>query len=108
MVARALAGLTAVVMGMAAAPAGASPGDRVAPPDLANGCFALASSGGRFVGTSGDGYVANVDRTNATPLYLKPSGLRTYLIQDSGHKLLAAGTGGAVQRADGPGPAAEW
>ncbi|MDX6582445.1 MAG: hypothetical protein QOI10_1629 [Solirubrobacterales bacterium] len=120
--ARALAGLTVVVMGVGLAAATAWPAgegaSRSAAPrvaqspsraDLANGCVALRSSAtDRFLAIDGDGYAANARRADATPLYLKPTALPTYLIQDSERTLIAGGQVGDAARADTPGPETEW
>jgi microsomal dipeptidase-like Zn-dependent dipeptidase len=87
----ALAGLVALCV----APAGTSAaGELRSPAELANSCVSIES---------GDRHVPG-----ATRLYLKPTGLRTYLIRDRNGKLLAPGDRGQIARIDTPGPPAEW
>src|SRR5437588_7336575 len=76
---------------------------------LANRCFALRASTGRYVGLSrAHAYTASAARlTAAIPLYLKPTGLGTYMLYDRGAGLLAEAHG-AVARARKPGPSAQW
>jgi microsomal dipeptidase-like Zn-dependent dipeptidase len=76
----------AVVLTALPAVAGAAPIASQA--QLANRCVSIGS---------GDVMVAG-------PVYMKPTGLRTYLIRDADGRLLAPGD----QRADTPGPGAEW
>ena len=80
------------------------------PAELANGCFALASSADeRFVAIRGDGYRADTRaQDEAAAFHLKPTGLGTYLLQDQERMLLAAGADGSATRASQPGEAAEW
>jgi microsomal dipeptidase-like Zn-dependent dipeptidase len=78
-----------------------------ASPALANGCFTLATPDGRSVSiASTDGYRAA--RKRPARLYLKPTGLGTYMLHDRGGSLLATGDGPAVNRAAAPGVTAEW
>jgi microsomal dipeptidase-like Zn-dependent dipeptidase len=83
------------LLGLALIPASATAGaELTARSELANECVSL-ESGGRPV--------AGMAR-----LYLEPTGLRAYLIEDDQGKLLAASDAGGVERVDAPGPAAEW
>jgi microsomal dipeptidase-like Zn-dependent dipeptidase len=78
---------------------------------LANDCFALASAAsGKFVAIADDlSYEASrPDQSGATPLYLKPTGLGTYMLSDPTGGLMAVGAAGRVTRATTPGPPAEW
>jgi microsomal dipeptidase-like Zn-dependent dipeptidase len=101
---RAAVALTAAGLA-AAALAGAAAGQ----PRLANDCFALGSAdGGGFVAVAAaDRYRADRGRARATPFYLKPTGLGTYMLYDRRRGLLAV-EAGQVRRATDPGPAAEW
>jgi microsomal dipeptidase-like Zn-dependent dipeptidase len=79
--------------------------------ELANRCFALASADtGRFVAVDGpDGYRADTSRkARATAFFLEPTGLGTYLLQDSDGELLSESDPGKVDRSDIPGEHAEW
>jgi microsomal dipeptidase-like Zn-dependent dipeptidase len=79
---------------------------------FANGCFAAFSTvaHGFLTADGGAGYRAG-GRTlgEATPLFFKPTGLGTYMIQDRDGRLLSIGAdGAAVVRGSAPGPPAEW
>ena len=77
---------------------------------LANRCFAIASTAsGRFVATRDrSAYAADqASKAAATPFYMKPSGLGTYLLYDRGARLLGA-RGGRVTRTATAGPSTEW
>ena len=80
--------------------------------NFANGCFAAFSeSAGAFVTSSGSSGYRAIARApgEAMPLYFKPTGLGTYMIQDRDGKLVSiAGDGSAVGRGTAPGPPAEW
>src|SRR3954451_20155980 len=72
---------------------------------LANRCVSLATSGGRVVVADADGYRAEkAPRRKALPLYLKPTGFRTYLVYDAQERLMTVGSGSVVQRGEAPGP----
>ncbi|HUO70490.1 MAG TPA: hypothetical protein VMU39_06920 [Solirubrobacteraceae bacterium] len=83
---------------------------------LANGCFALRSvASGRFltvVGTTG--YAVDAGSVaSAAPLYLKPTGLGTFLLYDTIGGLVSVGegvtvSGGVIARAPAAGRASEW
>jgi microsomal dipeptidase-like Zn-dependent dipeptidase len=109
----------------ATTPPGAGSGSRL----LANLCYAIASSAGRFVAASGsDAYSASAATiAGGAAFYLKPTGIGTYMLYDQEGKLLsvqdpfggaagqAAGAGngvgggsGTVGRSDTPGKPAEW
>jgi microsomal dipeptidase-like Zn-dependent dipeptidase len=76
--------------------------------ELANRCVAIVSAAGRrFVGVTEAGYATTESSAEAAALYLKPTGLGTYMIQDRGGGLMAV-QDGAVQRTTTPGPPAEW
>ena len=62
--------------------------------ELANRCVTPESAGHAVAG--------------ASRLYLKPTGLKTFLMRDRQGKLLAPGDGGEVEHVDVPGPPAEW
>ncbi|MGH2954183.1 MAG: membrane dipeptidase, partial [Solirubrobacterales bacterium] len=90
---------------------GRVPADTVSRPELANGCFALASRAtDRFVAVaSPDGYRADATSAgDAERFALKPTGPGTYLVHDRDGRLLAVGAGGTVVSADDPGPESEW
>jgi microsomal dipeptidase-like Zn-dependent dipeptidase len=89
---RTLAGLIVFAAFSAVAPTALGAREIESRSELANRCVAIES---------GDPPVEG-------PLYLKPTGLRTYLIRDRDGKLLAPGDGGGVARLDTPGPPAEW
>jgi microsomal dipeptidase-like Zn-dependent dipeptidase len=75
---------------------------------LANRCTTF-DVGGRFVGASADGYRrAGKARKRAVRLYLKPTGLGTYLLYDAGDRLMTAAGGSTVTRGTAPAPPAEW
>jgi microsomal dipeptidase-like Zn-dependent dipeptidase len=77
-------------------------------PVLANRCLALEALGsGGFVAGAEQTYSAGAQRSAATPLYLKPTGLGTYVLYDPGRGMLAE-SDDAVARTQTPGPAAEW
>lgn len=80
-----------------------------APRVLANRCFAMRAAGnGRYVAAGGTTYAATaVDSAVATPFYLKPTGLGTYLLYDRARGMVADG-GDTVTRATTPGPPAAW
>jgi microsomal dipeptidase-like Zn-dependent dipeptidase len=44
----------------------------------------------------------------AQPVFLKPTGIGTYMLHDREAQLLSAGEGAAVTRSSMPGPSAEW
>jgi hypothetical protein len=93
-------------LAVGASPAGAA---RLSDTDLANGCFVLRSqSTGGYVAATLDGYRADAGRLLATPVYLKPSGLGTYLPYDRGARLIAARGTSGVGRDQTPGPPSEW
>jgi microsomal dipeptidase-like Zn-dependent dipeptidase len=78
---------------------------------LANDCFALASAAsGKFGAIADDlSYEASrTDQSGATPLYLKPTGIGTYMLGDPTGGLMAVSAAGQVTRATAPGPPAEW
>jgi microsomal dipeptidase-like Zn-dependent dipeptidase len=80
-------------------------------PDLANGCFVVASTAnGRFIAIREDGgYGADrLTRPGIAAFYLKPTGLVTYMLQDQGRKLMAVDSTGEVSRDRAPGKRAEW
>lgn len=81
----------------------------VAPLLLANHCFAVqARRVSRYLTTSASTYsAAAVHRSGAIPLYLKPTGIDTYLIYDRDREMLAEDNH-AVGRTSTPGPPAEW
>ena len=79
--------------------------------DLANRCFALASATtDRFVAiASRTGYhVEARRRRGAARLYLKPTGLGTYMLHDRDGMLVSGDGGAAVTRTEQPGGHAEW
>jgi microsomal dipeptidase-like Zn-dependent dipeptidase len=83
------------------------------PSQLANHCFAIESpSRHRYLRTGGTSYGARVgQRTRATPFFLKPTGLGTFLLFDGQGELLSVATdSGATttSRQSDPGAAAEW
>jgi microsomal dipeptidase-like Zn-dependent dipeptidase len=76
---------------------------------LANRCFAITSAARRSflrVGTP-TSYVADSVQARATPFYLKPTGLGTYLIFDTGGQLLSGGSK-SITRTPNPGASTEW
>lgn len=76
---------------------------------LANRCWALqASATGRYVALARSGYGAGGRQPAAAiPLYLKPTGLGTYMLYDRRAGLMAE-QADALTRATTPGPAAQW
>ncbi|HVV77751.1 MAG TPA: hypothetical protein VHC43_17170 [Mycobacteriales bacterium] len=75
---------------------------------LANRCFAVEADGARHFLTSGvQGYSAAASRSTASRIYLKPTGLGTYLLYDRNRGMLAE-DGDAVVRTTTPGPQAQW
>ena len=110
--AAALAALAAVGATVAE---GSKPQSSPAPPlhvataALANECFAMGSGAGDIVVIRGDGYRARpaLPGAAAAAVYLKPTGLGTYMLRDHRRGLMAV-EGGRVGRAAEPGPAAEW
>jgi microsomal dipeptidase-like Zn-dependent dipeptidase len=88
-----------------------SRGSRVAvePRRLANSCFALSSAAThRYLHITGSSYRAVSVRPAATPFYLKPTGLGTYLVFDREARLLSARGSGSPGRAVVPSPSTEW
>ena len=80
---------------------------------LANRCLAVASrADGRYLAIAGRaGYRAATVRSRATPFYLKPTGLGTYLIFDREARLLSVLTSGGaatVGREAAPDANSEW
>jgi hypothetical protein len=74
---------------------------------LANRCFALRStSTGRYVSLSKSG-AYTTSRNAGVPLYVKPTGLGTYMLYDRGRGLMAQ-SGNALSRTTMPGPPARW
>jgi microsomal dipeptidase-like Zn-dependent dipeptidase len=87
---------------------GRAPSSRFA---LANRCFAAASAvSQRFLTTAGSsGYRASARRVRgAAPLFFKPTGLGTYMIQDRSGSLLSVGAGAAVVPTATPDVQAAW
>ncbi|MFL5894673.1 MAG: membrane dipeptidase [Thermoleophilaceae bacterium] len=77
-------------------------------PKLANGCVVIGA-GRRFVVAGGSAYRApRVPRGRALPIYLKPTGLGTYLLFDRQAHLLTVVGDGSVAAGSVPGPAAQW
>ncbi len=77
---------------------------------LANRCFALrATATGHYLTQAGaQAYAASADqRADATPLYLKPTGLGTYLLYDRRRGMLGEHDD-SVTRTTTPGPPADW
>ena len=75
---------------------------------LANGCFTVESQAGvGFLASNGEGYESGAPRGRAESFYLKPTDLRTYLLQDEDGRLLGE-AGGQAERAATPGPSTEW
>ncbi|AXQ30161.1 peptidase M19 [Solimonas sp. K1W22B-7] len=77
--------------------------------DMANACYALEAVGTkRYAQRDGDGaYAASVDRSDATPFFMKPTALGKYLFFSDNESMMAA-TGGTVGSAAQPGDAADW
>jgi len=78
--------------------------------ELASRCVALRSRlNGRFIAVEANGY-GTVSRivARATALYLKPTGLGTYMLQDRSGHLVAVGAAGGVGSLAPPGLPAEW
>ncbi len=75
----------------------------------ANRCFALRAPSGTFVAARGASYAASApSRSRATAFYLKPTGLGTYMLYDSGARLMSAGVAGTVSRGVAAGPPTEF
>jgi hypothetical protein len=75
----------------------------------ANRCFALRAAGGTFVAARGASYAASAQsRSQATAFYLKPTGLGTYMLYDTGARLIGADPGGIVARVAAADPATEF
>jgi hypothetical protein len=75
----------------------------------ANRCFALRAAGGTFVAARGASYAASAQsRSQATAFYLKPTGLGTYMLYDTGARLISADPGGIVARVAAADPATEF
>jgi microsomal dipeptidase-like Zn-dependent dipeptidase len=78
------------------------------PGRLANRCVVVAASAAPgYVRVSDHAYAVTAARAAAEPLYLKPTGLGTYLLFDRGG-LLAATTATGLTRTTTPGPSTEW
>jgi microsomal dipeptidase-like Zn-dependent dipeptidase len=103
----AVAALVCALLGSAAAVANAAAPERSLVYGLAGRCVALRSlASGRFVVAHGRGYGARSSRARATPLHMEATGLGTFLLYDSGGKMITAGRG--VTRSATPGPAAQF
>lgn len=100
-----------LVAGAAAVAAASSPSrasDRASVYALANRCFVLRASAGRYVALHRARYVAGATRrASAVRLYLKPTGLGLYMLYDPAGGLLAEAHD-AVSRTHTPGPLAQW
>ena len=93
--------VVALVLGMAAEPASATPG-------LANGCFAVATPDRARALEFVDGTYRAGTRNAAEPFWLKPTTLGSrYMLSDSAGRLLTA-SGGGVTAGSLPGSSAEW
>jgi microsomal dipeptidase-like Zn-dependent dipeptidase len=104
------AAVTVSALDAAAPAAGRAPHMSVYAP--ANRCFALRVAGATrstFVAAHGGSYAASApSNERATAFYLKPTGLATYMLYDSGAALLSAGAEGSVGRIAAAGPATEF
>jgi microsomal dipeptidase-like Zn-dependent dipeptidase len=75
----------------------------------ANRCFALRAPDGKFVAARGGSYAAAAStRARAAAFSLKPTGLGTYMLYDSGAHLLSVAPGDRVKRVAAAGPATEF
>ncbi|HVU61155.1 MAG TPA: hypothetical protein VHD58_05800 [Mycobacteriales bacterium] len=74
----------------------------------ANACFAVQAHGsGGFLTIAGRTYRAHATRSAASPLYLKPTALGTFMLYDRRRGMLAE-VDDTVAREMAPGPPAEW
>jgi len=104
----------AAVWALFGLPAAAAGAGGAGPPSrfwFANRCFAAASAvSHRFLTLApGSGYrVSAALPRGAAPLYFKPTGLGTYMIQDRRGQLMSVGSGGTVAPTPDPGAPAAW
>ena len=77
---------------------------------LANRCWAITaqSTGGGVEIAGASAYRADAPVGRATPFFLEPTGLGTYLVADTAGQLLGVATGAQTTRLATPGPPAEW
>jgi microsomal dipeptidase-like Zn-dependent dipeptidase len=74
---------------------------------LANRCVSLGY-GQRSLAASGDGYALAHGTRGAARIFVKPTGLGTYMLYDQDERLMSLDAPGSVTRGQTPGPAAEW
>jgi microsomal dipeptidase-like Zn-dependent dipeptidase len=100
--------LACALLGLAAGVASAAKPGRSLVYELANRCVSLrAVQSGRFVAARGGGYGAGSSKVGATPFDMQATGLGTFLLYDSGAKMVTVGRGG-VTRSATPGPPSEF
>jgi microsomal dipeptidase-like Zn-dependent dipeptidase len=108
MAATVLAVLVAVSGGIAIGRGGSAAKLVARPTALANRCFALISATTHaYVEAAGGGYIASAPLSRATPFYLKPTGLGTYLLFDR-RGLLITETPAGVGATATPDGSTEW
>jgi microsomal dipeptidase-like Zn-dependent dipeptidase len=103
--------LAALPVCIGASPAGArepAAGPRLtATAQLANRC-AVLSIEQRSVAASRDGYSLVRGTRGTAHIFLKPTGLGTYMLYDQGERLMSLEAPADITRGQTPGPAAEW